>query len=219
MNNIIILLLVVLSYLLGSFPSGYVIAKHIKKIDLTTYGSKHTGTTNTTRLLGIGYGLFTLFLDAIKGLIVPLILVIFNLEQFYIINGIDYLPLYGVVAALGHVFSIFLNFKGGKAVATSLGILVFIAIRLGAWQLIVIALGIFISVLLLTKYISLSSMLGSLFAIIAAIVYHINDPEFIPIVYLISLIILCSIILIKHKDNIVRLINGNENKFSFKRKT
>ena len=219
MNYIIIILLGVLSYVLGSFPSGYVIAKHVKKIDLTTYGSKHTGATNTTRVLGIGYGLLALSLDAIKGIILLIILLLFNLDQLYIINDVNILPIYGVIAALGHVFSIFLNFKGGKAVATSLGVLVFISCYLGMWQLIVIALTVFVLVTVITKYISLASMVGSIIAIIAAIIYHFIDSELIPLEFLLSLITLCSIIIIKHKDNIQRLLKGNENKFSFKRKS
>jgi len=217
MNYLYIFLLAILAYVLGSFPSGYVLAKHIKKVDITTYGSKHTGATNTTRVLGIGYGLLALLIDALKGIVLLIVLVSFKLEHLYIINGVNILLLYGLISALGHVFSIFLKFKGGKAVATSFGILSFTAVYLGRWELVVVTLLIFVLVTIITKYISLSSIIGSLSAVITALIFYLIDQS-VPLEFLLGIAILCLIIIIKHKENIVRLLNGNENKFSIQNK-
>ena len=123
MNYLLIFLLLISSYLLGSFPSGYILVKYVKKTDIRTEGSKNTGATNTTRILGAKYGFIALLIDAIKGIIIMSILIIFQLEQLYIVNGINLLAIYGLFAVLGHVFPVFLNFRGGKAVATSFGVL------------------------------------------------------------------------------------------------
>lgn len=217
MNYFIIILLAILSYILGSIPNGYLLAKHVKKIDLTQYGSKNTGATNTSRVLGLGYGLLALLLDLLKGIILLVILVSFKLENYYIIKNINILPIYGLLSALGHVFSIFLKFRGGKAVATSGGILIFFAIYLGAWQLVLGAIGVFILTVIITNYISLGSILGSFTALVLSIIYHFIDKSFIPLEFMIGIVILASVIIIKHHENIKRLFNGTENKFKLKK--
>lgn len=216
MNYIIILLLAFASYLIGSFPSGYILAKYIKKIDLTNHGSKHTGATNTTRILGVGYGLIAAFIDVLKGTVIMTILYLLKLEQFYLISGFNILPFYGLIAALGHVFSFYLNFKGGKAVATSFGVLIFISIILNFWWLAIFAIPVFILTIVITRYVSLGSILGAFAAIVTAIVCYFGKTE-LPFEYMLVVFLLGLTIIIKHHENIKRLINGNENKIGSKK--
>lgn len=223
MNYFVIILLLIISYLLGSVPSGYLLGKHIKKVDITKSGSKNTGATNTTRILGPKLGVIALLFDLIKGIIIMSILIIFKLEQLYLVNGVNILSLYGIIAVFGHVFSIFLNFKGGKAVATSAGVLLFLAPIVG-----LITITLFIVIILVTKYVSLGSIIasatGSLLSLILSLTKTSNfltlatpNLKTIPLFYSSSFIVLALLIAIRHHQNIVRLINKEENKIKFKK--
>ena len=229
MNYFVIILLLIISYLLGSVPSGYLLGKYIKKIDITKTGSKSTGATNTTRILGPKLGVIALLFDLIKGVIIMSILIIFELDQFYILDQfylvkeVNILSLYGMIAVFGHVFSIFLNFRGGKAVATSAGVLLFLTPLVG-----LITITLFIIIILVTKYVSLGSIIASMFGAILSLVLSLTKtsnfltiatPSLseIPLFYSLSFIVLALLIAFRHHQNIVRLINKEENKLKLKR--
>lgn len=223
MNYFVIILLLIISYLLGSVPSGYLLGKYIKKIDITKTGSKNTGATNTTRILGPKLGVIALLFDLIKGVIIMTILIIFKLDQFYLVNGVNILSLYGMIAVFGHVFSIFINFRGGKAVATSAGVLLFLTPLVG-----LITITLFIIIILVTKYVSLGSIIASIFGAILSLVLSLTKssnfltiatPSLseIPLFYSLSFIVLALLIAFRHHQNIVRLINKEENKLKLKR--
>lgn len=223
MNYLLVSLLFILSYLLGSFPTGYILTKRIKNIDIREHGSNSTGATNTTRVLGLKYGLITILGDCLKGIIIMAILLIFKLEQLYLFdNGkINILPLYGFFAVIGHIYPIYLNFKGGKAVATSFGIVLFLSPLMA-----LIGALVFILIVIFTKYVSLGSILGAISIFISTMIFSVFDIKtivlgtnnnIIPIEYPIIIGLLTLIIIVRHRENIKRLIHNNENKISFKK--
>lgn len=223
MNYLLVSLLFILSYLLGSFPTGYILTKRIKNIDIREHGSNSTGATNTTRVLGLKYGLITILGDCLKGIIIMAILIIFKLEQLYLFdNGkINILPLYGFFAVIGHIYPIYLNFKGGKAVATSFGIVLFLSPLMA-----LIGALVFILIVIFTKYVSLGSILGAISIFISTMIFSVFDIKtivlgtnnnIIPIEYPIIIGLLTLIIIVRHRENIKRLIHNNENKISFKK--
>lgn len=195
-----ILFFVLLAYLFGSLPNGLYVAK-IKKVDIRNEGSKNTGATNVFRVMGAKFGIFVLVLDALKGFL-PLILA----EKAGITGNL--LVLIGVTAVIGHTFSPFLNFKGGKGVATSLGIFLYLTpIPM------LITLLMFFIVVGISKYVSLGSVLASVLLPILILMMPVNEKlGDKKIVFIISAL-LGAYIIYKHRANIERLKNGTENKF------
>lgn len=194
----------VIAYIFGAIPCGVWIGKIFKNIDIRKYGSYNSGATNAYRVLGRKYGAMVLLLDALKGFI-PLLI-----AKFYGISGVNLIIL-GFIAILGHSFSIFLKFKGGKGVATSLGVFLFLMPKV-----IVVLLTIFIVTVTLTKYISLGSIVCSAMLPILAYFMPITYPETRKELVIISFLIGLFVIY-KHKTNIVRIYKGEENRFNLRR--
>ncbi len=200
---------IILVYLAGGIPFGFIAGK-IKGLDIREHGSRNVGATNVFRVMGKGPGVAVYLLDALKGfmpvLISKMIWPSTNVpdQWFYIAVGL--------AAILGHVFTPYLRFKGGKGVATASGVL--LALEPAA---ILIALGSFTIVFLAFGYVSLGSIIASLVFPISAAVIRIvqNQNPLVPIVALGWLITI--LIMLTHKKNIIRLLNGTENKFSFKK--
>lgn len=190
--------LLIFSYLLGSIPNALWIGKVFKNIDVREYGSGNVGATNATRVLGWKLGFLTFLLDVLKGSFFVMIARYMNMSDYKLV-------LIGFVAIIGHSFSIYLKFKGGKAVATSLGVLLVLIPKV-----ILILLLVFFAVFLKTKYVSLASIISAiLLPIITILVYNI-------LVYNIFTFIIGVIVVLRHKSNILNLINGKEDKFSDK---
>ncbi|MGL5229374.1 MAG: glycerol-3-phosphate 1-O-acyltransferase PlsY [Cetobacterium sp.] len=197
------LIFAVIAYIFGSLPCGVWLGKGVKNIDIREYGSKNSGATNAYRILGPKYGIMVLILDALKGYIPLYIASLFNIGGIYII-------LLGLVAILGHTFSFFLQFKGGKGVATSLGVFLFLMSKVVGVLVLV-----FILVVGISKYISLGSVIcAGLLPILAYFMPVRDDATRLPLVA-ISLIVGIFVIY-KHKANIQRLMEGKENKFNLK---
>ena len=197
------LIFVVIAYVFGSLPCGVWLGKGVKNIDIREYGSKNSGATNAYRILGPKYGIMVLILDALKGYIPLYIASLFDIGGIYII-------LLGLVAILGHTFSFFLQFKGGKGVATSLGVFLFLMPKV-----VGILVLVFILVVGISKYISLGSVVCAALLPILAYFMPVRDSSTrIPLV-IISLIVGIFVIY-KHKANIQRLMEGKENKFNLK---
>lgn len=195
-----IVVLMIVAYILGSIPNALWIGKVFKGIDVREHGSKNTGSTNAARVLGAKLGILTLILDISKGAIPTLIATMLLDSSISVI-------LVGICAILGHSFSIFMKFKGGKAVATTVG--VFIVLVPGA---ILLAAVIFFLVFGITRYVSLSSMIGAISLPIWIILFYKNIP------LTIFGIIIAILIIVRHKSNIQRLLNGTESKFSINKK-
>ncbi|MGM9969311.1 MAG: glycerol-3-phosphate 1-O-acyltransferase PlsY [Anaeroplasma sp.] len=219
-NALLAVIFIILSYLIGSIPFGLVVGKTIKHIDIREYGSKNIGTTNSIRVLGKKLGFFVFFLDVFKGMFIIIILKI--LATVGIWNSpIEYLW-YGAAAIIGHSFSIYLDFKGGKAVATSLGVVLILS-PLPA----ILCLIVFLIVLKTTGYVSLGSTFAALTVVISGWVLYAIGYEatnifdyFIasPGVAVCILFTLATILIIlKHQKNYKRLLNGTENNFKKKK--
>ncbi|MCI9653455.1 MAG: glycerol-3-phosphate 1-O-acyltransferase PlsY [Acholeplasmatales bacterium] len=219
LDIVIGILFIILSYFIGSIPFGVVLGKLICKKDIREYGSKNIGTTNAIRVLGKKVGFLVFFCDVFKGCFIIILIKILGITNVWKTpEGID-IFLYGAAAILGHSFSIFLNFKGGKAVATSLGVVLVLTPIPAIACLLMFAL-----VFYTTKYVSLASTAATLTVIITTWIlfvfgvkdilnfgyYFIAKPSLIlSILYT----ILAMLILIKHFKNYRRLLNGTENSF------
>ncbi len=201
--------LTLLAYILGSIPNALWIGKIFKKIDVREHGSKNTGSTNAARVLGVKLGILTLILDVLKGAIPTYLGVIFGANTLSTMTGIDKLDLIviGLAAILGHTFSIFMHFTGGKAVATTLG--VFLVLVPYATLILLV---VFVVVFSLTKYVSLASVISAIMLPIAVYV----TTKHIPLTIL--GIIIGLLVIVRHKSNIIRLMNGTESKLVLKKK-
>ena len=202
----ITVLLILIAYVLGSIPNALWVGKTFKNIDVREHGSKNTGSTNAARVLGPKLGVFTLILDILKGALPTYLGIVLGANLLTRAAGIDKLDIIviGMAAILGHTFSLFLKFKGGKAVATTLG--VFLVLVPYA---ILILLVIFFVIFGLTKYVSLASIVS---AVALPITVYLTTRH-IPLTVL--GIIIGLLVIIRHKENIKRLINGTESKLTF----
>jgi len=214
------------SYLLGSIPTGYLVAR-AKGIDIRTTGSGNIGATNVFRILGTGPGIFVLLVDALKGyaaciLLCPLVFNWIAAHYFYIVFRnepmdlqIRFKVIAGVCAILGHNYSCWLNFKGGKGVATSAG--VFFALT---WPAMCIALVVWIIVFAFTRYVSVASMIGAVTLPIATWFTSLvsEDMENRPSWLLQSVTIAAALmVIIRHRANLQRLRLGTEKRITFKK--
>lgn len=200
-----IALIIILAYLLGSIPTAVWYGKTFHKIDVREHGSGNAGATNTLRVLGNKAGFIVLFIDLLKGYLAT------NLSYFAnITNEQDYFNLQmvlGITAVIGHVLPVFAKFKGGKGIATLLGM----AIALN-YQIALICIVLFISIVWITKYISVGSMSAGVLAAILSFYFYPNN--------IIANVFFCAIaimVVYTHRANIKRLKAGNENKFAFKK--
>jgi acyl phosphate:glycerol-3-phosphate acyltransferase len=198
------------AYLLGSIPFGFLLVLLVRKEDIRAKGSGNIGATNVMRSGAKGLGALTFLLDAGKGYAAVLLA-----EYWAHRTGASVLQnaaiFAGLCAVLGHVFPVWLRFKGGKGVATAFG--VFLA--LSPWAALA-ALGVFAVVLLLSRYVSLASILAAAAMPFLALFLSPNKPTSI----LVAIICLCSLLVIaKHRDNIVRLAHGTEYRFGKPRPT
>ena len=191
----------ILAYLLGSIPTGLWIGQIFFKKNLREYGSGNTGTTNTFRILGKTAGTVTFAIDFLKVTLATL------LPLFLHINGISPM-IFGLIAVLGHTFPIFAEFKGGKAVATSAGVVLGFSPLFFSYLII-----IFIVTLYLGSMISLASIVVAGFAILSVLIFPslgIILPSY-DLLFTLIIILLASIILIRHRDNMERIKNKSEN--------
>ena len=189
-----------LSYLLGSFPSGFLYAKNLKGIDLRYVGSGSTGATNVLRNIGKWPALIVFILDVLKGFIAV------KIAYFFLYDNI-FQVLAGLFAITGHIWPIWLKGKGGKAVATGLGM--FIAL---SWKVGLASFGTFLIMISLTKIVSLSSITAAILLPVYMFKYigTFNDP------YTIFSFIVAIIVIYKHRSNINRILKGEEPKLNKK---
>ena len=191
----------ILAYLLGSIPTGLWIGQIFFKKNLREYGSGNTGTTNTFRILGKTAGTVTFVFDFLKGTLATLLPLLLH------INGISPM-IFGLLAVLGNTFPIFAEFKGGKAVATSAGVVLGFSPLFFSYLII-----IFIVTLYLGSMISLASIVVAGFAIISVLIFPLLGiilPSY-DLLFTLIIILLASIILIRHRDNMERIKNKSEN--------
>ncbi len=194
-----LILAALIGYLLGSLNSSLIVGR-LYKVDVRKHGSGNAGTTNTLRTLGKKAALFVLLGDLIKGILAYL--------AGYLICGNELGGMFGGTAAiLGHVWPVFFGFKGGKGVLTSLAVLLLID-----WPIALVLLGVFIGIVIITKYVSLGSIVAAvLFPLIAVILGRGIET-------ILFSAIIAVLLVMKHRANIKRLMSGTESKFSFHKK-
>ncbi len=196
-------LLIILAYLLGCIPTSVWVSRAFFNIDIREYGSGNAGATNTYRVLGKKWGTFVMVIDVLKGFLATSLYVFL---PYYLGNEwdrVNFMIGLGLSAIVGHIFPVFANFKGGKGVATLFGMII-------AIQPVVAlcCVGVFLLVLYLTRFVSLSSILaGIAFAIF--ILYIFNEAETL---YRIFAIAVALLIVLTHQKNINRLLQGKESK-------
>ena len=206
------LLNTILAFLIGSIPTGYLLNKYFGHGDIRKVGSGNIGATNVLRHSGKLLGLMTLFIDIAKGFFasafIPAIFSISTYSTILIFDAI-YVPsviiLTGSAAVLGHIFSPWLKFKGGKGVATMLGVILYLGT--GYINIFLITIFSWLMIIFITRYVALGSVISLIIATIYSFFY-------IPSLFL-FFVLITLLITYKHKDNFERIKNKTENKISF----
>lgn len=195
--------LVLIAYLIGSIPTALIISKSFFDIDIREYGSGNMGATNTFRVLGPKFGTIVMVGDMLKGVFA---VALYNFLPFYLSNELERTNLMiglGLAAVVGHIYPIWANFKGGKGVATLFGMV------LAIQPVVAInCVGVFLLVLFLTRYVSLSSILAGI-ALPICVLWIYNEKE---IFYRVFAVAVAALIILTHQKNIGRLLKGNENR-------
>ncbi|MEY3058812.1 MAG: hypothetical protein RL000_164 [Bacteroidota bacterium] len=196
-------LLIILAYLIGSIPTSLIVSRSQFNIDIRDYGSGNAGATNTFRVLGSKWGTFVMMMDMLKGLVaVKLALLL----PYYIENEFERTNFQiglGLAAVLGHIFPVWAEFRGGKGVATLFGLI----IAISPWTALS-CIGVFLLVLYLTRFVSLSSILASMaFPVFILVVFNVDN-----IAYRIFAIAVALLVIMTHQKNIGRLLSGSESK-------
>ena len=211
MNFEIIAIGIVGAYLLGSLPSSVWVGQAYYGIDVRDFGSGNAGATNTFRVLGAKAGIFVMALDIFKGLTaVTLATVLMQLGFIPEPQLILFKLVFGISAVLGHIFPIYVGFKGGKGVATLLGMVLSINPVVAA-----ICVAVFMIVLLISRYVSLSSIISTIAFPVTLRLTNIQPNDEILVIF--GLVFSIAVIF-THKKNILRILNGTENKANFRSK-
>jgi glycerol-3-phosphate acyltransferase PlsY len=213
MTNPVYIVIAIVSYLLGSIPFGYLLVRIARGTDVRKSGSGNIGATNVARAGGAKLGILTLFLDAVKGYIAVFLAerlakqVFSNLDpqqRPYILAGMSLAVLFAMV---GHIFPVWLRFRGGKGVATGLGC--FLAL---APKAVLVVMAIFTAIVVVSRYVSLGSIVASAaFPLFAYLLYRQDASP----VMVAATVVASALIILKHRTNIERLIGGTENRLSF----
>ena len=190
------LLILFLGYLFGSFPSGYLAGKISKGIDIRTLGSGSTGATNVLRHIGKRAAITVFLIDVFKGF-----LSIF-LAKYFLLND-SWQVAIGLSTLIGHIWPVWLNWKGGKAVATGLGIFLGLS-----WQVGIATLGIFTITIILFRIVSLASVSAAI--ALPLIMFKSFQNSDISLPFLVISLLAMTLVIWRHRENIIRLIKGKE---------
>ncbi|MGB3004944.1 MAG: glycerol-3-phosphate 1-O-acyltransferase PlsY [Chitinophagaceae bacterium] len=200
MNEI---LLIILAYLIGSIPTSVWVSKHFFDIDIRDYGSGNAGATNTFRVLGPKWGTTVMVADMLKGFLAVKLALLLPEYADSEVNLQNLQTGLGLAAVIGHIFPIWADFRGGKGVATLFGMV----LGISPWTAIS-CVGIFVLVLYLTRFVSLSSILASIaFPIFILVIFNVDNPA-----YRVFAIAIALMVLLTHQKNIGRLLKGSESK-------
>lgn len=205
----------IIAYLIGSISFAVIFTKKIKGFDVRERGSKNAGSTNVLRTAGKGVAVLTLICDIAKGIVaIAIALLIGKIAKLSDDSSALLVEIAGICVVLGHTFPIFFKFKGGKGVATSLGVLL-----MTNWRIGLICLVFALVVMAISKMVSLGSISAAILYPILCI--FINESYLIGgkdahFSYVVFALILALIVILNHRTNIKRLLRGEENKLSFK---
>ena len=206
------IIIAIIAYLIGSINFSVIISKRMAGFDVREKGSGNAGTTNMLRSIGVKAAVITLLCDILKGVVVILIAILIG----NIVDGLDdalLVQLAGIFVIIGHTFPIFFGFKGGKGIATSLGVLLMIN-----WQIGLICLVFALILMAITRMVSVGSIAAAI--LFPVLVVFIGQNYIVPVnnwSYLIFSIIIAILVLFNHRENLKRIFTGKENKISFKK--
>lgn len=203
------IIIAILAYCIGSISFSVIISKKMAGFDVREKGSKNAGSTNVLRTVGKKAAIITLICDVLKGVVAILLAVIAG----NLVSGLDkalLVQIAGLAVVIGHTFPIFFNFKGGKGVATSLGVLFMVN-----WQIALICLVFALILIIVTRMVSVGSVTASILFPVLTLFLH--NHYLVPGNYLIFAIILAVFIAYNHRSNIKRILNGTENKIGAKK--
>lgn len=207
------IIIALIAYAIGSINFSVIISKKMAGFDIREKGSGNAGSTNMLRSIGKKAALITLICDVLKGVVAVLIAVIAGL----IIKDVDkafLVQIAGILVVIGHTFPIFFGFKGGKGVATSLGVLL-----ITNWQIGLICLVFALVIMALSRMVSLGSISAAiLFPVLTLFIHTHFIVDASGIKFLVFSIILAGVVIFNHRSNIQRILSGTENKLSFKKK-
>ncbi|MCM8782515.1 MAG: glycerol-3-phosphate 1-O-acyltransferase PlsY [Candidatus Omnitrophica bacterium] len=200
-----IIIAILISYLIGSIPTAYILGRWLRGIDIRKFGSGNVGATNALRVLGKGPGILVLILDTLKGFMAVLFLDNLLTYRIDFLSKEIILIILGLSCICGHNWTIFLRFKGGKGVATTLGVFIALAVKISSLKIILgLVLLTWITVFLMSRIVSLASVLTGMSLPIYMLIFKQSLP-------LISLsLVLCLFIILRHKSNLVRLFQREE---------
>ena len=202
---LLIVVNIIFAYLLGSIPSAVWYGKVFHSIDIRQHGSGNAGATNSLRTLGKKAGIIVLIFDFLKGFLAV------YLTSYFLKNDIEWEPLFfGLAAVLGHIYPVFAQFRGGKGVATAIGVVVAV-LPMAA----LVCVAVFFLTVMLTKYVSLASLLGALaFPVQVSLKTwsDISHPNYMGLAWALFFILVFT-----HRENIGRLLKGTESKFGVKK--
>jgi len=205
MNLLFLALSAFLAYLIGSIPVAYIFGRVLKGIDIREHGSGNMGATNAFRVLGKGPGTVVLILDIIKG-IIPVTL----LANAFGLGDALSLVIISIAAVAGHNWTVFLGFKGGKGMATSLGVLIGLGLQLPGLRIVLTLATLIWAVLFLSLgYVSLASISAAVSLPVLMVIFNAPFPM------ILMAIVLCVFIVFRHSSNIKRLARGQENRVNF----
>lgn len=197
------LLLVILAYLIGSIPTSVWVSQYFFDIDIRDYGSGNAGATNSYRVLGPKWGTWVMIIDMLKGIAAVKLALLLPEYADSEVNLQNLQTGLGLAAVIGHIFPIWADFRGGKGVATLFGLV----LGISPWTALG-CVGIFILVLYLTRFVSLSSILASIaFPVFILVIFNVDNP-----LYRVFAIAVALMVLLTHQKNIGRLLKGNESK-------
>lgn len=213
MQPAIIISITIISYLIGSIPFGYILVKIARGVDIREHGSKNVGATNVWRVAGKPFGIAVFIFDLLKGFIPTLLVYRIMSDSFIHVFGssVEFnrsimTIICGIAVILGHIFPIYLRFKGGKAAATSCGVFLLLAP-----QALAVAVAVWMVTVFVSRFVSLGTMVGATALVVTIIT--IDEQPFGNGIFLTGFsILMCIIILIRHISNIKRLVNGTENR-------
>jgi glycerol-3-phosphate acyltransferase PlsY len=207
-EQILIAIACLISYLLGSIPNSVWIGKAFFGVDVREHGSGNAGATNTLRVLGKPAGFTVLFLDLLKGFVAASLVfwpgLIFNTNHM-----MEYKMLFGALAVLGHIYPVFAGFRGGKGIATVIGVVAGMD-----WMLALACFFTFVVIVAITKYISVGSMLSGLISpLYAGLIHHWEEKNLVYFCMVVGVLVVYT-----HRSNIKRLRKGEESRFSLAKK-
>jgi glycerol-3-phosphate acyltransferase PlsY len=196
-------LLITLAYLIGSIPTAVWVSRYFFGVDIREYGSGNAGATNTYRVLGSKWGTFVMVCDVLKGVLATSLYILIPYYMHDEWDRTNFMVGLGLAAVLGHIFPLFAEFKGGKGVATLFGMVIAIQPMVA-----LCCVAVFLLVLYLTRFVSLSSILASIaFAVFILFIFNEKEP-----LYRVFAVAVALMVIFTHQKNINRLLKGTESK-------